>query len=209
MPRYKPINIGEVFQRWTVLAFSHIDQWGCACWFCRCVCGVEKAIRASRLRNGDAISCGCFHQEQVTTHGHTDTATYRVWRGMISRCHNDTDSDFPFYGARGICVCLRWRESFAAFLEDMGEKPKGKTLDRWPNNDGNYEHSNCRWATPKQQARNRRDNHLITRNGKTLSLAEWADYCNIPHYVLRNRLKMGWSTERALTERVKYKKHPI
>lgn len=139
----------------------------------------------------------------TTTHGHTRsggkcTSTYRSWLCMKTRCENPNDPSFPMYGGRGILICSRWRNSFSAFLHDMGERPKGTSLDRIDNSRG-YFPDNCRWSTPKQQIRNRTDNRLITFNGLTKCLAEWAEAIGVSPEAMSKRLK-NWSVERAMTE---------
>ncbi len=128
-------------------------------WKCKCICGNTAEVRASYLKSGHTRSCGCLHLERAETlnrtHGMTDTGTYRSWVAMRRRCTDKSYRDFHLYGGRGISVCERWMSSFENFLEDMGERPKGRTLDR-EDNDGNYEPGNCRWATPKEQRENRR-----------------------------------------------------
>lgn len=105
---------------------------------------------------------------------------------------------YPNYGGRGIAVCERWLNSPQAFLDDMGMKPTPKhEIDRI-DNDGNYEPGNCRWATRKENDRNRRNNRLLTLNGETLTLAEWAEHSGVPDDTLRHRLGVGWSVERAI-----------
>lgn len=131
------------------------------------------------------------------THGMSLTPIYSCWRGMLQRCENSKSKDFKRYGARGITVCQRWK-SFEAFLEDMGEKPDGLTIERIDTN-GNYEPSNCKWATPKQQARNRRDNVILQFNGQSKTVAEWADETGLERKTLEYRIRVGWDVAKALT----------
>ena len=128
------------------------------------------------------------------------TPEYTSWLGMRQRCRNPRNQDFPTYGGRGIRVCERW-DSFLTFLEDMGPKPSRKhELDRYPDKNGNYEPGNCRWATRTQNVRNTRFNRLITFNGETLCLAEWAERTGISAGLLQGRLtRLKWTVERALT----------
>lgn len=121
-------------------------------------------------------------------HGYCGTRTYRIWKAMRTRCNNPRVRAYPRYGGRGIKVCPRW-DSFSAFLADMGEAPEGMSLDRWPDKSGNYEPGNCRWATPKEQARNMRVNRLIEHDGETLCLSEWAERFGTTSDVLWKRLR--------------------
>ncbi len=128
------------------------------------------------------------------------TGEYRLWKGMIHRCHNTNAPNYPQYGGRGICVCERWRNSLEAFLADMGERPSMEhSLDRYPDQNGNYEPGNVRWATHQQQQRNIRSNVNLTLNGETLCLSEWAARTGINDSTIADRLRKGWTTEQALT----------
>jgi hypothetical protein len=128
---------------------------------------------------------------------------YSVWTGMIHRCHNPKRHNYPRYGGRGIVVCDRWRESFAAFLEDMGPRPSMRhQIDRI-DNDGPYSPDNCRWASLEEQGRNKRSNHLITAFGKTQTLSEWATETGLRRECIASRLEYGWTPEEALTPEVR------
>jgi hypothetical protein len=122
---------------------------------CLCDCGEKKSIVLKSLRNNHTISCGCFHKEVKTNHGLTGTYEYHIWNSMKQRCNNPKNISYKDYGGRGIKVCDRWLNSFNFFLEDMGKKPDGYSLDRINNDDG-YKPTNCRWATMKEQSNNRR-----------------------------------------------------
>jgi hypothetical protein len=132
-------------------------------WVCLCECGNTTTVGGGQLRRGHTRSCGCLARElsrvREVTHGHSrernPTPEYLSWKAMNARCNNPNSPDFPNYGGRGITVCARW-DSFENFLADMGQRPEGKTLDRYPNMNGNYEPGNCWWSTPKEQANNRR-----------------------------------------------------
>lgn len=127
-------------------------------WECLCDCGRRKIVRGASLRYGKTKSCGCSHYAVITKHGHNGTKgktrTYHSWDAMIQRCTNPKAGKWPYYGARGIKVCKRWRE-YKNFLSDMGECPPGLTIERI-NNDGNYEPKNCKWATMAEQSMNKR-----------------------------------------------------
>lgn len=131
-------------------------------WHCKCSCGIDIVAWASSLVSGNTKSCGCLQRKRTseasTTHGegHTATAEYRCWTHIKTRCYNPRIKNFDCYGGRGITVCERWRDSFENFLADMGRRPSpNHSIDRYPNPDGNYEPSNCRWATRSQQEQNK------------------------------------------------------
>lgn len=202
--------IGQRFGRLTVLArnnsrLPHNVTRLRAYWLCRCLCGKQTIVESSHLRNGHTQSCGCYKRDRIkkalTTHGHNPmgkpSSTHRAWSSMCTRCFNRNNPSWKNYGGRGITACERWK-AFENFLADMGERPKGTSIDRI-NNDGNYEPGNCRWATRIQQARNTRRNHVITDgNGRRACLAEWAEIVGIMRETIACRLKIGVPVDQAL-----------
>lgn len=152
--------VGQPFGRLTVVARSSVIVGQSTVWECRCECGNLRHVPAENLKTGKTQSCGCFNQERrserMTTHGRSQSREYDSWICMRERCNRPTNEHYKYYGGRGITVCARWQDSFANFFADMGSRPLGTTLDRFPDNDGNYEPANCRWATAKQQSATRR-----------------------------------------------------
>lgn len=123
---------------------------------------------------------------------------WKTWDAMKSRCGNPRNASYRSYGERGVTVCERWLRSFKAFLEDVGRKPDGMTLDRIDSN-GNYEPGNVRWATPKQQSRNKRNNFLVAWHGSLVSAVEVGEQTGLPGQLIRDRLRSGWTIEEAIS----------
>lgn len=199
--------VGQTFGRLTVIGSAPNTRKGGARWLCHCSCGKEVIVRSETLRNGMTKSCGCWHSEVArakhTTHGMTGTHIYGTWNKMMQRCESLNDRAYFRYGGRGITVCPSWH-AFENFYADMGEPPTPEhQLDRI-DNDGPYSPENCQWATPKMQANNRSNGVYASWNGKTQTLAQWADETGLAYHVIYYRIVLShWPVERALTAAVR------
>lgn len=192
--------IGRIFGRLTVVSESNErNVHGGVVWNCMCACGESRKVISRSLVAGLTTSCGCYNRERViethTTHGKSPrsgkTPEYGVWDAMIQRCTNPNHKQYRDYGGRGIKVCERWM-SFHYFLSDMGVRPSNNhSIDRFPNNDGNYERLNCRWGTQEQQSRNRSSNVWINYNGEKRILTDWAFLLRARPSAIQRSLKRG------------------
>lgn len=166
---------------------------------CKCDCGNNIEVRYDCLMNDNTKSCGCYNKDRITKHGKYGTKLYKAWRGMKDRCYNIHDNHYKDWGKRGIKVCNEWIDDFQAFYKwavDNGYR-SDLTIDRI-NVNRNYEPDNCRWVDMKTQNRNKRNTKYITYKGETKSLAEWCEVYNSNYQKVWNRLRLGWSIERAL-----------
>ncbi len=184
---------GRRFGRWLVIRRNGKTPAGQAQWYCRCDCGKRSTVPGANLRQGLTQSCGCLKVEKQTKHGMSNTPMHHVWIVMRFRCENQSDRNYHRYGGRGIKVCDRWSD-FTKFLSDMGPCPPKMTLDRI-NNDGDYEPSNCRWATRMEQSNNTRRNRFVAHQGKTLTVSQWARELNVPRGRIDYLLKTGRSLD--------------
>ena len=179
-------------------------------WNCRCECGTEISVQAKKLTSRHTLSCGCLMREKAAErfykHGRTTSPEFNSWSSALGRCTNPKNKSYKNYGGRGITMCARWRDSFENFLTDMGARPSpSHSLDRI-SNEGNYEKENCRWATKKTQSNNRRTNKIISKDGKTLSITQWAEELGMKEFTLRARLNSGWALDDAFERKVRV--HP-
>ena len=212
---FKPVSIGERFGYLVVLdAFREGRKWKCRC---QCDCGTIKVIDKSSLQTGRTKSCGCYNRKRVhETHSkgnYINTRLYHTWENMKARCFNKNNPQYKNYGGRGITVCEEWKNDFLSFrmwaLQNGWNDTHVKfeiSLDRIDVN-GNYEPSNCRWATPKQQVNNRRRSRRWEYNGEKYTLQEISEKFNINHMALRSRLyEQGLDAKTAIEKPLKKRK---
>ncbi len=167
---------------------------------CKCKCGYEAKQAPANIIRGRTTSCRkCMAVRNVTlsANGLPHKPTRNTWKSMIERCYNTSHKFYPIYGGRGITVHESWKLSYDSFTSDMGIRPEGKSLDRI-NSDGNYCPNNCRWATQKEQCRNRRVNRRISINGTSKTIAEWTELSGLSDGTIDQRIKRGWSEDRLL-----------
>lgn len=183
---------GQKFGRLEVIKYLGIDNGKHSLWLCQCDCGKQTKVNTCHLKSGHTKSCGCLHKQSVGgekcnfyKHGKTKTRQHNLWAGIIDRCYNPKNQDYYNYGGRGIAVCKEWLDKEKGFINfynwamTNGYKDD-LTIDRI-NNNKDYSPDNCRWATWIEQAKNRRCNHLVTYEGETHNLKEWAKIKNISY----------------------------
>lgn len=204
MPELRDLT-GERFGRLKVLyrVGTKNDH---ATWQCVCDCGNTKEIRSGDMVNGRSTSCGCLRKEMVAeitkSHEMAGTRLYAIWALMKQRCTCEYATDYKRYGGRGITVCREWMEGFEAFKDWAlaNGYTDNLTIDRIDVN-GNYEPANCRWVDVKTQNNNRRSNRILEFRGEKHNVTEWSEITGIPRSAINNRLRYGWTVERALTEK--------
>lgn len=197
------------FNRLTVIERAENNKYNRATWLCKCDCGNMIIVSGNALLKSNTKSCGCLRSETVRKsknkiHGMTDTRIFHCWSAMKDRCTNERHKAYKNYGGRGIRVCDEWLHDFQTFYEWAMENGYSDELsiDRI-DNDGNYEPSNCRWITYKEQQNNKRTNHYLEYDGEVKTIAQWAEIVGIKRKVLTQRINNGWTTEKALTTPVR------
>lgn len=201
------IAIGTVFSHLTYLGQPEKASTGGGSTFLfQCSCGNLKRSRKSAVVHGKTVSCGCHKARLVSerrrSHGHSQDgagSAYLTWQNMLRRCLSPSATGYADYGGRGISVCERWSK-FENFLADMGERPAGMTIDRWPNKNGNYEPGNCRWATGSEQLYNTRRSHVVEYNGAKMTIGELASNAGVSANILRRRIIEGIPVEKAVSK---------
>lgn len=195
---------GNVYGKLTVIHFSEIRH-KLAHWMCQCECGNTTIVAGSDLRKKSTVSCGCH---RARAGGMCNSPEYTSWQEMKRRCEPDY-KDKHLYADRGITLCERWQSSFNNFIADMGSKPFPEaTIDR-KNNDLGYSPDNCRWATKMEQSHNSRKTRMITHNGETYCLRDWARRLGIAHRTLSTRLAKGWPPEKVFSSEHYFSPPPI
>jgi len=199
-PRFLDLT-GIKFGRLEALSIDYSKNTKYIYWLCKCDCGKKVSVKNYNLLSGNTKSCRCLsiltNKENKTNikHGLSRSKEYKTWCGMKTRCYNPNDSYYNRYGGRGIKVCGRWLNSFENFLEDMGKRPSPKhSIDRI-NNDGDYEPSNCKWATGVEQIRNRSISTWVEVFGENKPLFSWAKELNIKPATLAWRIRQGKKIE--------------
>lgn len=190
---------GKIFGSWQVIQRVRIKK-NITSWLCKCACGMEGIVNSSHLIGGYSTKCKTCHNAQAVKkrpvkHGHAIrkgfSKEYSTWCSMRTRCNNPNDEHWPNYGGRGIKIDPKWND-FNVFFNDMGNRPRGHTLDRIDNN-GNYSKENCRWVTNKIQCANKRTNILFELNGVKKTKTQWAREYNIPYTSFSRMIKkIGW-----------------
>ena len=201
MPTFQPAPVGSVFERLTITGDGPRQFCGARTWTWICSCGEKGCSQMCAIKQGVTKSCGCYNRSMGKARRKEDARdrnpVYGVWCSMRERCRLKTVKSYRHYGGRGIKVCDRWND-FDLFVADMGPRPKGGTIERIDVN-GNYDPSNCRWATHKEQMNNARFNVFLDLFGERITIAQASDKYGVPYHRLYGRIRKGWPAEKAVT----------
>ena len=194
---YKLDLVDQKFGRLLVETFVGKDRHNNSLFNCLCDCGNEKIVLGYQLNNNKTKSCGCLNKDIITSHGLSNTPLHKTWRQIRQRCYNPNNREYDKIGGMGIIMCDRWLK-FENFLEDIGSRPTDKHVMVRINDDNDYELSNCRWITKKEQANNRKTNRYLTIDGETKTLSEWIKISGAIFTTVSGRLQRGWSEKEAV-----------
>jgi len=195
---------GQKYNRLTLLKLVEKDKYYNALWLCKCDCGTEKVVRVASVRNGMIQSCGCLNSELTKarkpgkTHGFANKERlYEIWKNAKRRCYDKNNKRYEFYGGKGVAVCEEWKNDYLKFRDWAMSNGYQELLsiDRI-DNDGNYEPGNCRWATVEEQMNNQSRNRMLTYEGKTKTMSQWAKKLDITYGAINHRVQRDWSMER-------------
>lgn len=209
MGRPKKDISGKKFGKLTAIKRVGSDKRNISVWLCKCDCGNEKEVSMSSLRPYHNPSCGCNASrktmgQRFRTHGKTKTAEHNTWLKMKERCYYPNSKNYQGWGSRGIKICDRWLNSFENFFADMGKRPSSKhSIDRYPNNDGDYEPGNCRWATMSEQRRNQGDALIVEYKSIKKPLANWCEELGLRYQMIWRRIQRGYSIVDAFEKRAR------
>jgi len=204
---------GKRFNRLKVKSFHHQNDKYKLYWECDCDCGNKKVIEGSAMKSGLTESCGCLNielstqriNEHRTKHGFSNKERlYETWKNMKRRCYDKNNKRYENYGGKGVIVCSEWLSDYLNFREwalSNGYE-SNLTIDRM-NVNGNYEPKNCRWATAKQQANNQTRNRILTHEGISRTMSEWAVHLNVTYSTINHRIQRGWNMERIVNTPMK------
>lgn len=211
MSKSNPINIGDIFHRWTILTQPSLKQYGKykrSFVLCRCLCGIEKEIALTYLKNNTSKSCGCLSREissnickqRNTTHNLSHHSLYKIWCDMKKRCYNSNSKNYHRYGERGIKIYQKWLTfiNFYNWAISHGWR-NSLTIERINNNQG-YSPNNCKWATRKEQGNNKSNNKLLNAFGQIKTIKQWSEdkRCKVKYTTLFMRIIKGWNADIAI-----------
>lgn len=184
---------GKKYGRLLAISFNKLNHSGNSMWLCKCDCKNEKIVCGSKLLNGHTKSCGCLRSSR---NGLSNTRIYHIWRLMISRCEDYKSDSYYWYGFKGIAVCDEWHDfdRFYQWALLSGYKDN-LSIDRIDSN-GNYEPSNCRWISQKEQCNNVSSNHILTHQNKQYTISQFAELLGFNYWTIINRLRLGWDVKR-------------